>query len=524
MKRLIILFLLLCVCFFASCEYAELIDTSILEGKPETVTVTFDSNGGSQVESAVTTLGYPVKRPKNPTKENLCFDGWYTEDGEKWLFTKNAVKFDMTLVAKWVPFYTVTFESSQGTCPEPQSIGSGRLAVEPEATASGYYFEGWYFGGKLWDFESDTVSRSITLTAKWSKLTVVSFDSQMEGVSVPDVMIMPNSAIGELPCAYTEGSTLIGWYQNIDHSLVPVTSDTVFSEDTTLYAKWKLDSSVLLITLNPAQGKMISTKTRLNCKIGEKIGELPVPFSPSNGYFLGWYDENGTKYLSTSRLTESISLTAKYQFIEKCTVNENGTHRFTRWYYELSAPTCTEDVFGERHCLDCQYKEIYIIEEATGHSYSNKWSYDLLSKSRQCYECDHTQLIEFKNLNDYVGSIVVEGEIYGEKNLNCLINGSWDETDKTTFCGKSNGEIDVIIPLTDSVSAEYIYVKGSGSLTFTVLVRYQGESGYKQIGIGGFGAEPQKIEIKGTITSIILHTDNGGDGLDYWQEILLAGY
>jgi len=67
-------------------------------------TVTFDSNGGSGVDSQSVSYGAAVIRPEDPTKEGYTFDGWYTDDGifeNSWDFDIDTVSGDMTLYAKW---------------------------------------------------------------------------------------------------------------------------------------------------------------------------------------------------------------------------------------------------------------------------------------------------------------------------------------------------------------------------------------------------------------------------------------
>jgi uncharacterized repeat protein (TIGR02543 family) len=43
-----------------------------------------------------------ARRPDNPVKIGYTFDGWYTEDDEKWIFSGYLVTEDITLIAEWV--------------------------------------------------------------------------------------------------------------------------------------------------------------------------------------------------------------------------------------------------------------------------------------------------------------------------------------------------------------------------------------------------------------------------------------
>jgi len=66
-------------------------------------TVTFDSLGGSTVESQRVMSGNPVVRPETPTRENFTFGGWYkdTATSESWIFETDRVNADITLYAGW---------------------------------------------------------------------------------------------------------------------------------------------------------------------------------------------------------------------------------------------------------------------------------------------------------------------------------------------------------------------------------------------------------------------------------------
>lgn len=64
-------------------------------------TVTFDSNGGTYIESRVVEEGETIYKPSNPERQGYVFDAWYFDD-QKWDFKKQKVTQDITLVAKWI--------------------------------------------------------------------------------------------------------------------------------------------------------------------------------------------------------------------------------------------------------------------------------------------------------------------------------------------------------------------------------------------------------------------------------------
>ena len=72
-------------------------------GGVTTYTVTFNTNGGSNIPSARIQANGTVTEPTAPVKENYIFDGWFTDKDltEKYDFSAKVVK-SFTLYAKWV--------------------------------------------------------------------------------------------------------------------------------------------------------------------------------------------------------------------------------------------------------------------------------------------------------------------------------------------------------------------------------------------------------------------------------------
>lgn len=73
---------------------------AIYEGKVETITITFDSKGGSIVDPITINKGTELTLPKDPTYAGYNFKGWY--DKNETLIHNNALLAeDTTLYAKW---------------------------------------------------------------------------------------------------------------------------------------------------------------------------------------------------------------------------------------------------------------------------------------------------------------------------------------------------------------------------------------------------------------------------------------
>lgn len=74
---------------------------AVWEEKPVVVkyTVSFDSKGGTSVNSQIVEAGSKAKEPTKPTKSGYTFKGWKLNDGD-YDFSK-AVNSDITLIASW---------------------------------------------------------------------------------------------------------------------------------------------------------------------------------------------------------------------------------------------------------------------------------------------------------------------------------------------------------------------------------------------------------------------------------------
>lgn len=142
--------------------------------------VTFDSQGGSAVESQKVDSGSHLNVPTNPTKDNYYFDGWYVStdaNAKEWNFDTDTVTATTTLYAKWLAYITVTFDAHNGEAVTTQSVPEGKFATRPTMPQrDNYDFIGWYKGeaddSEAWDFDSDTVKEPITLHAHWQLQSV----------------------------------------------------------------------------------------------------------------------------------------------------------------------------------------------------------------------------------------------------------------------------------------------------------------------------------------------------------------
>ena len=138
-------------------------------------TVTFDTDGGSSIDSQLVIEGRKATRPEtDPTKSGYVFKNWYADEELTTLFDFDSeIETNTTVYAKWAELFTVTFNSNGGSEVASQSVEDGTLATEPETpTKDDYTFDGWYKEDALtteFDFTTDVITEDTTLYAKWAE-------------------------------------------------------------------------------------------------------------------------------------------------------------------------------------------------------------------------------------------------------------------------------------------------------------------------------------------------------------------
>ncbi len=291
-----------------------------------TYTITFENNGhGSTLEkftgvSKLTVL--PVL-----TENGWKLDGWYY-DLE---FTKKAeegqiIEQDTILYAKWTPAdrLTVYFNANGGsTVLEIEDIISGSIINKPkDPVKEGYTFLGWYKddNGELkeaFDFEKETITKSLTLYAKWKAQTyTITFISN--GGTAIDYQIVAFRECATRPVSpEKKGYVFAGWYKDeeLQHEFDFV--NTMIVKDYCLYARWEEESSeenTFIVYFNSKDGSYVPNL--YNVLSGSKIKKPSDPVRI--GYtFLGWYkDTQG-------------ALTEEFNF-EEDTITANTT-LYARW-------------------------------------------------------------------------------------------------------------------------------------------------------------------------------------------------
>ena len=121
-------------------------------------TITFDTNGGSEIAPITQDYGTEITAPDNPTRKGYTFKGWDKEIPEA-MPAEN-----MTVKAQWeINQYTIAFDTNGGSeiAPITQDYGT-EITAPDNPTRKGYTFKGWDK-----EIPETMPAENITITARW---------------------------------------------------------------------------------------------------------------------------------------------------------------------------------------------------------------------------------------------------------------------------------------------------------------------------------------------------------------------
>ena len=215
-------------------------------------TITFDSNGGTSVDSITQNFGTSVEAPSNPTRTGFTFTGW-SQTVPTTMPAEN-----ITLVASWTANeYTITFNSDGGTAVSSITQDFGTAVTRPsDPTRDGFTFDGWSP-----DVPSTMPAENLTLTAQWSANNyTITFDSN-GGTSVSSITQAFGTSITAPDDPTREGFTFNGWN--------PSVPSTMPSSDRTLTAQWTpINYNISIELIGPGAGSFGTSGLR---NVGQSI-------------------------------------------------------------------------------------------------------------------------------------------------------------------------------------------------------------------------------------------------------------
>ena len=272
-------------------------------------TITFDTNGGSEIAPITQDYGTEITAPDNPTRKGYTFKGWDKE------IPKTMPAENITVKAQWgINQYTITFDTNGGSeiAPITQDYGT-EITAPDNPTRKGYTFKGWDK-----EIPETMPAENITVKAQWeiNKYTIT-FDTN-GGSEIAPITQDYGTEITAPDNPTRKGYTFKGWDKEIP--------ETMPAENITVKAQWEINQYT--ITFDTNGGSEIAPITQ------DYGTEITAPDKPTRkGYtFKGW-----DKEIPKTMPAENITITARWKDTEKPTGEIIiGTNKWNKFLNELT--------------------------------------------------------------------------------------------------------------------------------------------------------------------------------------------
>ena len=401
-------------------------------------TITFDTNGGSEIAPITQDYGTEITAPDNPTRKGYTFKGWDKEIPE----TMPAE--NITVKAQWeINQYTITFDTNGGSeiAPITQDYGT-EITAPDNPTRKGYTFKGWDK-----EIPETMPAENITVKAQWEiNQYTITFDTN-GGSEIAPITQDYGTEITAPDNPTRKGYTFKGWDKEIP--------ETMPAENITVKAQWEINQYT--ITFDTNGGSEIAPITQ------DYGTEITAPDNPTRkGYtFKGW-----DKEIPETMPAENITVKAQWEINQyTITFDTNGGSEIapiTQDYgTEITAPDnptrkgytfkgwdkeIPETMPAENITITARWKD---TEKPTGEIIigTNKWN-EFLNKLTFGIFFKDTQEVTINAVDNsgvvFVSYLVTDKEL-SEAELNSLVFRAYEEP----FCIDPNGEYIVYVMLVD---------------------------------------------------------------------------
>ena len=272
-------------------------------------TIAFDTNGGSEIAPITQDYGTEITAPDNPTRKGYTFKGWDKEIPE----TMPAE--NITVKAQWeINQYTIAFDTNGGSeiAPITQDYGT-EITAPDNPTRKGYTFKGWDK-----EIPETMPAENITVKAQWEiNQYTITFDTN-GGSEIAPITQDYGTEITAPDNPTRKGYTFKGWDKEIP--------ETMPAENITVKAQWEINQYT--ITFDTNGGSDIAPITQAYGT------EITAPDNPTRkGYtFKGW-----DKEIPETMPAENITITARWKDTEKPTGEIIiGTNKWNEFLNELT--------------------------------------------------------------------------------------------------------------------------------------------------------------------------------------------
>ena len=339
-------------------------------------TITFDTDGGTEIAPIIADYGTPIAAPADPTKIGYTFAGW-DKDIPVTMPAENV-----TITAKWtINQYTIAFDTDGGSYIAPITQDYNTAVTAPEnPSKTGYTFAGWDMA-----IPATMPAENVTIKAQWTiNQYTITFDT--DGGSTIESITQDYGTDIIAPAAPTkEGYVFDGWDKNIPA--------TMPAENLYIKAKWKaktynitwiVDGQGTITTVEyntlPSYGENDPTKTATAEYTYEFIGwepELKLATEDAtytaefrevpNIYTITW-DVDGTKTNDSFAYGAAITAPAD--------PTKEG-YTFAGWLPELPEKMPAQNIVATAQWAKNKYKLTFEAEGYEGEPADVEWGTEI---------------------------------------------------------------------------------------------------------------------------------------------------
>lgn len=334
-------------------------------GSDTSYSINYNANGGVNPptsSSGTWKQDVTVKNIGEMTKTGYSFVNWTTNaDGTGDVYnpgdTIEMGENNITLYAQWsINSYDVAFDKNgaKEANPATQNINYGGYVANPGSfTKDGYSLLGWKVQGtdKIWMFDADTVSESMTLVAQWSAVTytITYNDSIGDPVDNPTSYTIETDTI-TLISPSKSGYEFLGWYDaatsgnKVEQIVKGSTGNKI------LYAQWKQLQNTHTVSFNSNGGSTIDPR---ECVEGSTLDLTTIIPTKAGSNFAGWlYGGEIVKsvvvtkdmtlkaqWIATDIATTSVETEANFKYTVDASSNIKVTQTSIRMYLTVDKTT-----------------------------------------------------------------------------------------------------------------------------------------------------------------------------------------
>lgn len=138
---------------------------------------------------------------------------------------------------------TLTYNTNGGSAIDPVTVDLGtEVTLSTDTTKEGFTFDAWCSDAELTtEVTKVTVNGNVTVYAKWTEnVYTITFDAGEGTVDPASAQTTTGRKLAELPTPVYADHNFDGWFTEAEGG-TEVTTDTVFTADTTIYAHYSTE-------------------------------------------------------------------------------------------------------------------------------------------------------------------------------------------------------------------------------------------------------------------------------------------